>query len=269
MLRVSVIIPTYKPGAYLLDCIKSVIYQSLSFDLFEVLIILNGPKDPFYVQINDVILPYKNFGLIYEERVGVSNARNAGIQNAKGEFICFVDDDDVLSPSYLERLLDKASENTISISNVYSFKNDINERKENFFICKHLKYKELYKGRSFFVCRSFLSFPVAKMIHRNIIGTHRFNTRFKNGEDALFITSITDNLAGINFTSDDAIYYVRERIGSASRRKINMLHLILDSFCLIKEYIVTYLSHPSRYDLKLFVARIPGVIKNAYLLLKN
>ena len=57
------------------------------------------------------------------------------------------------------------------------------------------------------------------MIHREIISNHRFDCRFKNGEDALFITSITDNFSSIKFSSDDAIYYVRERVGSASRKK--------------------------------------------------
>lgn len=268
-LKVSVIIPSYKPEGYLSECINSVIHQTLDSDVFEVLIILNGPKEPFYSWIEQLILPYENFRLLYETKSGVSNARNIGIQSAVGEYICFIDDDDLVSPSYLEKMLKKASVDTISMSNVYSFQKSINEQRENFFICKYLKKKEKYEVASFFVSRSFLAFPVAKMIHRDIIGKHRFNSHFKNGEDALFITSITDNFSHIKFTSDDAVYYVRERIGSASRSKISMFYIVYTTLLLIMAYFATYLKNPLKYSLKLFVARIPGVIKNAYVLSKN
>lgn len=266
---VSVIIPSYKPKYYLNECIDSLVNQTLDVDLFEVLIVLNGPKEPFFSQIQELVSAYTNFKIIYESRSGVSSARNIGIQSALGEYICFVDDDDVISPSYLELLLEKASIDTISLSNVYSFKQNINEHRDNFFICKYLKEKKKYENSSFFISRSFLAFPVAKMLHRNIIGMHRFNPRFRNGEDALFITSLTDNFSHIKFTSDDAIYYVRERIGSASRRKINILRIIFDAILLIIIYIITYFKRPFKYSLMLFLGRIPGVIKNAYLLSKN
>lgn len=269
MLKVSVIVPSYKPGDYLNECLKSIFYQTINSEIFEVIIVLNGPKEPFYSQIEQFISLYNNFQLIYENVSGVSHARNIGILTARGEYLCFIDDDDVVSPMYLERLLEHATSDTISMSNVYSFKANIEERNENFFICRQLKNKHLYKNASFYTCRSFLAFPVAKMIHRNIIAEHRFDTRFANGEDALFITSITDNLARITFTPDDAIYYVRERIGSATRRKFDRLKLISDTTSLIFTYISTYLKNPRKYSFLLFVARIPGVIKGAYALSRN
>ncbi|MEL5892856.1 glycosyltransferase family 2 protein [Bacteroides sp. GD17] len=268
-IKVSVIIPSYKPASYLCECLNSVMHQTLTLNEFEVLIILNGPKEPFYSWIQKMISPYPNFKLLYNGKCGVSNARNLGIQTAIGEFICFIDDDDLVSPSYLERLLEKATVDTISMSNVYSFKKNFNERRENFFICKHLKDKDKYENASFFISRSFLAFPVAKLIHRNIIGTHRFNSHFRNGEDALFITSITDSFSRLRFATDDAIYYVRERSGSASRKRISVYKIIYTTILLMITYFVTYLKHPLKYSFKLFVARIPGVIKNAYLLSKN
>lgn len=269
MITVSVIIPSYNPGTYFNHCIESVAHQTLDSSLFEVLIILNGTKEPYYTKIAGYIEKYHNIRLLYTPLQGVSNARNIGIESSVGEYLCFVDDDDIISPSYLKRLLEKASSDTISVSNVYSFKHFISERGKDFFICNHLKHKEKYINKSFFRCRSFLAFPVAKMIHRRIISIHRFDVRFKNGEDALFITSITNNLNRISFTSDDAIYYVRLRIGSASRKKIAGFKVIRDSLLLIKTYIATYFTNPRKYSLMLFLSRIPGVIKNACILLKN
>lgn len=269
MITVSVIIPSYKPDTYLEQCIESVVHQTLDIACYEVLIVLNGDKDPYYARIVDFIQKYSNVKLIYTSLSGVSNARNMGIESSVGDYVCFVDDDDMVSSSYLEKLLEKARADTISISNVFSFRYSASEFDKDFFICKHWEHKEKYIGKSFYHCRSFLSFPVAKMIHRNIISDHRFDTRFKNGEDALFITSLTDNFSKIDFTSDDAIYYVRLRKGSASRRSFDIATVFCNSFSLIGAYIVTYFTNSSKYSLKLFLSRFFGVAKNAYILLKG
>lgn len=273
MVGISVIIPSYMPGRYVFDCLDSLMHQTLDISFYEVIIVLNGPKQPYWSMFSSYSSECNNLKMIYSGKPGVSNARNVGIEIAIGEYIAFVDDDDVVSPSYLELLWKAASKDTISMSNIYSFVNSIDEKRNNFFVCTQLKRvlgKKFNNRRlSYYSLRSFLAFPVAKLIHRDIIGNHRFDRRFTNGEDALFITSITDNLSHIQFTSDQAIYYVRERIGSASRKKLKKSKLVMDSLLLIKEYIRIYLSHPWKYDFCLFISRIPGVLKNTFILLKN
>ena len=266
-MKISIIIPSYKPESYILDCINSIKSQTLPSYLYEFIIVLNGPKEPYYSTIKH--FKSNNTYIYYTEIPGVSNARNIGLNHANGEYICFIDDDDIISVSYLEKLLHVAGKNTLAISNVYSFINNINEKRENFFICKKMRNKKKINLLSHYHCRSFLSFPVAKLIHRDIIGTHRYDVRFKNGEDSLFITSISNKIIDLKFTSDDAIYYVRERIGSASRKKIPLKKLIIDSFNLIVTYIIVYLKSPKSYSFLLFLSRIPGVIKNAYCLSLN
>lgn len=265
MYIISVIIPSYKPGKYVLECLDSLMSQTLDATLFEVIIVLNGPKEPYWSMLVTYSLQNKNIKILYEENPGVSNARNAGMEVALGEYFAFVDDDDIVSSSYLELLLKSASKNTISMSNIYSFINSINEKRNNFFVCSQLRKmirdNRNYGKNTFFFYRSFLAFPVAKLIHREIIGQHRFDKRFANGEDALFITSITDNLSFITFTPADAIYYVRERVGSATRRKLDGRKFAKDTMKLIMAYISTYLTSPFSYSLLLFLSRIPGVIK--------
>lgn len=268
MCKITIIIPTYKPGKYIEECLDSVCSQSLSSLDYEIIIILNGPKEPYYSNLSHY-KSKKNIYIYYTNTCGVSNARNIGIENAKGEYICFIDDDDIISFSYLESLLSIANKNTLAISNIYSFINKTDEKRENFFVCNQIRNKHKINLYSHFQCRSFLSFPVAKLIHRNMIGMRRYDCRFKNGEDSLFITSISDKVTNIKFTSDDAIYYVRERVGSASRKKIPVKRLIIDSFRLISAYITIYMKNPKSYNLLLFLSRIPGVIKNSYCLSLN
>lgn len=272
MFEISVIIPTYNPGDYINECINSLYEQTFPLIKFEILVVLNGNIHEYEEKVSKLLKKAPDClktKLILSNCPGVSNARNMGIDNANGKFICFIDDDDVVSPSYLSSLYSKADKNTIVISNVYSFKKNIKERAENFFICPQLRQKEKFYKGSLFKNRSFLAFPVAKIIHRDIIGDRRFDTRFKNGEDALFITSLTDKIKHIEFTDNDAIYYVRERIGSASRRKIPILELLKTSLLLIGSYTSLYIKSFPKYNLALFVSRIPGVIKNAMHLYYN
>lgn len=272
MIKISVIVPTYKPDFYTFECLDSIKKQSLSKSEYEVIIILNGCNQPYYTQLNTYILKECqeiNINLIQTDQPGVSNARNIGIEKSKGEYICFIDDDDIVSPSYLESLYMKANEQTIVISNIYSFKTNINERLKNFFVCSQLEHKEQYINASLLKNRSFLAFPVAKIIHRTIIANRRFDKRFKNGEDALFITSLTDKVKHIDFTDEEAIYYVRERIGSASRKKISKKELISKSIQLIVAYIHLYFKNFPHYNFPLFLSRIPGVIKNSIGLYMN
>lgn len=272
-MKISVIIPSYNPDKYLYECINSLYNQDLPATLWEIIIILNGNISLYKNKVETEIRKKPdnfNISLICTEISGVSNARNLGLDNAKGEYICFIDDDDIVSPSYLKELLSAANENNIVISNIYTFINNIHEKRNNFFVCNKLRNLNNYKNNtSLFRNRSFLAFPVAKIIHRNIIGNRRFNPKFKNGEDALFITSISDKIERIEFTSPNAIYYVRERIGSASRKKIPLKLLLKDSILLIITYIYVYIQHPFSYNVLLFLSRIPGVLKNSFILSKN
>lgn len=271
-MKISVIIPSYNPDKYLYECINSLYNQDLPATLWEIIIILNGNISLYKNKVETEIRKKPdniNISLICTEISGVSNARNLGLDNAKGEYICFIDDDDIVSPSYLKELLSAANENNIVISNIYTFINNIHEKRNNFFICNKLRDFRKYQDSSHYKNRAFLAFPVAKIIHRDIIGERRFDLRFKNGEDALFITSISDKINKIEFSSPNAIYYVRERQGSASRKKIPFSILLKDSILLIYTYITIYIKKPYSYNFLLFLSRIPGVLKNAYILSKN
>src|SRR5699024_1095340 len=174
MSKISVLIPTYKPGWYLQRCLKSIEEQTLPKDKFKVYIALNGPKDNFEEVIHSA-LESTNFDyeFFYLELASVSNARNYLIENSTEEYIVFVDDDDLLSENYLEELLRVSSEDTIGVSNVYNFIDSIDNRKESYigkcFQSLEEKTTSKYKSRKYF------SSPWAKMIHRIIIKDVRFD----------------------------------------------------------------------------------------------
>ena len=103
-IKISVIIPTYKPQTYLWECLDSLRNQTLSHNDFEIIIVLNGCTEPWKSQISRYIatkMQSMNVKFIHTEQAGVSNARNIALDLVKGEYVTFIDDDDLVSPSYL------------------------------------------------------------------------------------------------------------------------------------------------------------------------
>ena len=267
MKRVSVIVPSYRPEKYIEECIDSLYNQDIPGDCYEVILVLNGSEDNYYKYISSLISDKPQFKLINVAQPGVSNARNVGIDASEGDYITFVDDDDIVSGDYLSGLLAVADTNVMALSKIRSFEEQISNCSDNFFICKKFNNIQDYKDKPLVKQRSFISYVGGKLIPRSGIGDRRFNTKFRNGEDSLFMTSLTDIVDKVKY-AESGIYYVRERIGSASRKPIPVLSLIIDSFLLILEYITIYFKHPAKYSFRLFLSRIPGVIKNAYSLLR-
>ena len=102
MPKVSVIIPTYNRAEYLPDAIDSVLAQT--FRDFEVIIIDDGSTDNTREIIEKYIKRYPQIiRPFYQMNSGASVARNKGIEEARGEYIAFLDSDDVWLSKKLER----------------------------------------------------------------------------------------------------------------------------------------------------------------------
>jgi GT2 family glycosyltransferase len=94
--RVSVIIPTYNNGAYLGQAIESVLQQDYAD--YEIVVVDDGSTD----ETQDLLVRYDAaIHAVRQEHAGVSQARNRGLQLARGEYIVFLDGDDLLLPSKL------------------------------------------------------------------------------------------------------------------------------------------------------------------------
>ena len=86
-MKISVIIPTYEPRAYLWECLDSLVAQTFSKDDFEVLLVLNGCSEPYKSNIEAYIEKRKeiiNIRFTQTDIPGVSNARNIALDNATG-----------------------------------------------------------------------------------------------------------------------------------------------------------------------------------------
>lgn len=99
---ISIIVPVYNVENYLPLCIKSI--QNQTFTDFECILIDDGSTDTSKNISDNICLIDRRFKVIHKKNQGVSSARNIGIDNAKGQYISFIDADDYIHPQMLEIL---------------------------------------------------------------------------------------------------------------------------------------------------------------------
>lgn len=125
---VSVIIPTYNRLKFLDEAIRSVLAQT--YQNIEIIVVDDGS----ILNVNKAIKAYKNkIRYIYQKNSGLSAARNKGIINSSGEYLAFLDDDDIFEPRKLEiqtAILRKFSEVGFVYSDYYIFQTDYRDQLE-------------------------------------------------------------------------------------------------------------------------------------------
>lgn len=108
---ISIIIPVYNSQKYLATCVVSILAQTYS-DL-EILLIDDGSKDSSPAICDELAQLDARVRVLHKPNGGISSARNAGLDMARGEWVTFCDNDDRVSPQWLERLLALADEETL------------------------------------------------------------------------------------------------------------------------------------------------------------
>lgn len=108
MKSLSVILPIYKVEKYIRPCLESIFRQGLSDHEFEVILVNDGTPDNSIGIVGDIITQHDNIMIVNQSNNGVSHARNTGLLKAQGEYVFFVDPDDLVVEKSLSVLLPKA-----------------------------------------------------------------------------------------------------------------------------------------------------------------
>ena len=114
MPAISIVIPVYNVESYLRRCIESVLTQS--FEDFELILVDDGSVDSSGNICDEYATKDERIHVLHQENGGSSVARNNGMQMAKGEYLFFVDSDDVIHPDCLKVLYDCLIQNHTEIS---------------------------------------------------------------------------------------------------------------------------------------------------------
>lgn len=118
--ELSIIIPVYNSSKFLRECLNSILKQDSR--KYEIICIDDGSKDTslkILYEYNDLFF---NFKVIRQEHSGLAAARNRGIKAASGEYIYFVDSDDVVYDNFINKVLMQAKDEKLDVL-MFSFEN--------------------------------------------------------------------------------------------------------------------------------------------------
>lgn len=187
--KISVIVPVYNVEQYLERCVDSIINQT--YKNLEIILVNDGSTDNSGQLCDELAKKDDRIKVIHKKNGGVSETRNLGIRESNGNYITFIDSDDVVSAKMIEELYSNLLKNgaDISIGNVihnYNINNVVFDDSNNDILLWNNEeaLKEFLKAK----ITSF--YPVAKLFKKNIISNLEFNVDYKLAEDAMFITEI-------------------------------------------------------------------------------
>ena len=204
----SIIIPAYNSEKYLSNCLNSIIYQNPR-DI-EVIIINDGSTDNTASIANEFSKKYSFINVFHQKNLGVSAARNFGIELAKGNYILFLDADDVFYPDLLNTLKEKT--NKIANINLISFGYEEENNKNG----KLKSYKNLDLNLSILPGNVFTKLFLSKKVSQHVcsfcykkemLETYniKFNTEIHLGEDIAFQIKCMSVADSVLYLSE--IYY--------------------------------------------------------------
>lgn len=113
--KVSIIVPVYRAENYLDRFIKSILAQTMPCGDYEVIMVDDGSPDESGRMLDDLARDHENVRVIHQENGGPAAARNAGLTESEGEYVAFVDPDDLLEEKYLEEAYAHAMNNNADI----------------------------------------------------------------------------------------------------------------------------------------------------------
>lgn len=220
---ISIIIPVYNVEKYLEKCINTIINQT--YINIEVILVNDGSTDKSLNICNEFKEKDKRIKIINKKNGGLSDARNAGIKNAHGKYICFIDSDDYIHEKYVEELYNLIVKNNSQIA-VCNFER-VDE--EGRCLSTNNIIAEVISGKKTIEKLSNKEFaPVGVVVWNKLYDINLFeNIKYPIGkihEDAFVIYKLYYLAEKVAITSK-SLYYYRKVPTSIMNKKFNLKRL--------------------------------------------
>lgn len=240
---VSIIVPIYNAEKYLIRCLESIITQT--YTNIEVILINDGSNDKSLNIIKEYANRDSRIVIIDKKNEGVSVARNVGILNAKGKYICFVDADDYIDKNMIKKMkfsIDKENVDLVRV-NYYKIASDGRKFKGNLECYAN---KTFNKDRKNELIEGIISGKLTAFVYLLMIKKEKIINMFPVGipymEDTIFCIDLFLNCDSIYFL-DDALYYYILNESSATQNPKNLkrnINALLSVKKIISEILLKY-----------------------------
>lgn len=241
---VTLIIPVYNSSTTIARCINSVKRQNINS--FEVIIVDDGSTDDSLKICQSLVDDDDRFRIIHQSNNGVSSARNAGIENATCEYICFMDADDEISSNYLEDLEKGIHSCDLLIHGMMRYR-------QGEHIDRRMHIEGVFNldvdGSSFFNSINIERYggPYCKLYKKSIIINNniKFNTKVRLAEDFDFLLRYLACCHTVK-TQNKCNYIYYETMGSATTK----IYTYEDEMNILNALDLSWQGLRSRFDIE-------------------
>ena len=218
MPKISIIVPVYNVSAYIERCVSSLLCQT--FTSLEIIFIDDGSTDDSMSKARALIKnkPKNKFlvRIIRQKNQGLSSARNAGIKIAQGDYLCFVDSDDAISPNFCEVTYQKAQASKADLVALTGYQvchQGCYVHRPRKSVSELTKQAEDKKKRLKLIFLGHIVWSAWGKLYKKELFAGKFFAVGRDCEDLILIPEIVMSAESIAFTCD-ANYFYYKRIGS-------------------------------------------------------
>ena len=215
---ISIIVPVYNVESYLTATIESILQQT--YNNFEVILVDDGSTDSSGAICDQWVLKDSRISVIHKNNGGLSSSRNVGLELAKGDYIAFIDSDDLIEDSMLDEMasiLDQDNKIGIVSCSISTFIND-SDKLKTFLNTGPSDMYSFYDYYRLILQHKKDNSVCNKLYRKEIIGKSRF-AEGKINEDILFnVELLLQNIDNKIFYLSKPFYHYRLRSGSITRQ---------------------------------------------------
>ena len=228
--KVSVIIPVYNVEPYLRECLDSVLNQTLKE--IEVICVDDGSTDKSLDILKEYAKKDKRMTVIRQQNLHAGVARNAGLSQAKGEYLSFLDSDDFFELNMLEEIYDKSKQNDddIFIYNYDFYDNAMNSYKESYKYNSRYLQQEGFSAKDYPKYIYFLATPNAwtKLFKRTlIINNSIYFENCSSCNDITFVDTALSVAERINVSNNVYVHYrINSGVNISNNREVKAFSII-------------------------------------------
>ena len=214
--KISVIVPVYNAEAGLRKCVDSILSQT--FTNLELLLIDDGSKDKSGEICDEYAQHDNRVHVFHKINGGVSSARNLGIEEARGEWIAFIDADDWIEKEYIGHLMSAATNADIVVAGFQYVNRDGEQlrlsKRVGAALSPLLSYDEL------FLLPHLMSTPWGKLYRMGVIRNYslRFDERMRIGEDTCFVNAYLCHAKNMVFVEYTEYKYLFNPVSGLGRK---------------------------------------------------
>lgn len=249
MARVSIIIPVYNVESYLSKCMESIVSQT--FKDIEIICVNDGSTDNSAEILKDYAQKDNRIKVITQKNQGQFSARHTGLKNSTGKYILFIDSDDWIDKTLVEKTLKCIEKyNTdVVIFGAYSVKD--NKISKGMYSVEKInqKYKERILTLKDYENDLFCLPPTAwnKLYRKDFLDRHNIKFQeIRNGEDQIFYLHTILTAENIYVLNENLYYYVKNRLGSITSKSRKTTDAPISNFY-IAENLLKELSYKEKY----------------------